>query len=189
MTPKAVSPRRGRILAAAEREFAAYGYSGSRVERIAATAGVNKQLLFHYFGSKAGLYRAASASTVSRLTVDRPTGTAPGDQVRELIGRLDSAARQNPLLLGSWVGGDADDLAAGWRLHAVQSARRILDSGQRTGHFRDNIDLDAIAELVVMASFGIGAVGRDSEDLNDATRRNRCRDTLARMVIDYCAWR
>lgn len=189
MALKAGSARREGILAAAEKEFGAHGYSGSRVERIAATAGVNKQLLFHYFGSKAGLYRAAFASIVSRFPMDPPSGTAPAERVRALIERLDSAARQNPSLLWPWVGGDADDLGSGWRSHAVQSARQILDDGQRTGHVRDDVDLDTIAQLVVAASFGIGAVGCDSRDVEEDALRNQCRDTLARMVIDYCAWR
>jgi AcrR family transcriptional regulator len=49
--------RRG-ILEAALREFARVGPAGARVDRIAAEAGVNKRMLYHYFGNKAGLYRA-----------------------------------------------------------------------------------------------------------------------------------
>jgi AcrR family transcriptional regulator len=48
--------RRGAILAAALREFAANGYSGARIERIAAAAGVNDRLIYYYFGSKEALY-------------------------------------------------------------------------------------------------------------------------------------
>lgn len=43
---------------AALAEFAEYGFEGGRVDRIARQAGVNKQLVYHYFGSKAELYRA-----------------------------------------------------------------------------------------------------------------------------------
>ena len=42
--------RKAQILAAATREFAASGYGGGRVDAIAAAAGVNKRLLYHYFG-------------------------------------------------------------------------------------------------------------------------------------------
>ncbi len=44
------------IAAAAREEFARLGYAGARVERITRRAGVNKQLIFYYFGSKRGLY-------------------------------------------------------------------------------------------------------------------------------------
>src|SRR5262249_55316758 len=47
---------RRKLLAAARREFAASGLAGARVDEIAARAGVNKQLAYHYFGDKDVLY-------------------------------------------------------------------------------------------------------------------------------------
>lgn len=47
-----------RILSAARAEFAAHGFAGARVERIARAADCNKQLIYHYFGNKEGLSRA-----------------------------------------------------------------------------------------------------------------------------------
>jgi TetR/AcrR family transcriptional regulator len=47
------------ILAAAQDEFAAKGLSGGRVDAIARRAGANKRMIYHYFGSKQGLYLAA----------------------------------------------------------------------------------------------------------------------------------
>ena len=51
--------RRERIVAAAMRQFAERGYSGVRIEEIAAQAEVAKGAVFGYFGSKAGLFLAA----------------------------------------------------------------------------------------------------------------------------------
>jgi AcrR family transcriptional regulator len=48
---------RGRILSAALKEFAAMGFAGARVERIARRARVNKRMLYHYFGNKDELFR------------------------------------------------------------------------------------------------------------------------------------
>jgi len=45
------------ILAAAALEFAACGYAGARVDRIARRARVNKAMLYYHFRSKAHLYR------------------------------------------------------------------------------------------------------------------------------------
>ena len=53
------SAARSAILAAARSEFSAKGLTGARVNEIAARAGVNKQLIYYYFGSKEDLYRAA----------------------------------------------------------------------------------------------------------------------------------
>lgn len=48
---------RGRILASALQEFAAKGFAGARVARIARRARVNKRMLYHYFGNKEDLFR------------------------------------------------------------------------------------------------------------------------------------
>jgi AcrR family transcriptional regulator len=49
---------RARILDAATREFARYGLGGARVDRIAASAGANKRMLYYYFGDKDALFQA-----------------------------------------------------------------------------------------------------------------------------------
>ena len=49
---------RARILDAARNEFVSHGLSGARVDRIANHSGVNKNLIYHYFGSKDALYLA-----------------------------------------------------------------------------------------------------------------------------------
>ena len=46
------------ILDAAEEVFAQHGFDGARIDAIAATAGYNKSLIFHYFEDKFGLYTA-----------------------------------------------------------------------------------------------------------------------------------
>jgi AcrR family transcriptional regulator len=47
-----------RILQAATSEFATKGYGGARVERISEAAGTVDRMLYYYFGSKEGLFRA-----------------------------------------------------------------------------------------------------------------------------------
>jgi TetR/AcrR family transcriptional regulator len=51
--------RRERILRAAIDEFAEKGLAGARVDQIARRSRSNKQLIYYYFESKVGLYRAA----------------------------------------------------------------------------------------------------------------------------------
>ena len=71
MDSTTTAPRRGRkrndpgrgssseiLLEAAREIFAARGLEGARVDDIARRAGVNKQLVYHYFDSKDGLYAA-----------------------------------------------------------------------------------------------------------------------------------
>jgi AcrR family transcriptional regulator len=47
-----------RIFKAAAKIFAKKGFDGARVDQIAAAARINKQLLYHYFGSKDNLFTA-----------------------------------------------------------------------------------------------------------------------------------
>jgi AcrR family transcriptional regulator len=47
---------RKRILEAAEAEFARFGFSGARVDRIAKAAGANKRMLYYHVGNKEELY-------------------------------------------------------------------------------------------------------------------------------------
>jgi TetR/AcrR family transcriptional regulator len=60
-----VSARRTRILEAARKEFGLKGFAGARVEAIARRAGVNKGLIFYYFESKEGLFRALAEERFS----------------------------------------------------------------------------------------------------------------------------
>lgn len=54
--PRNRDESREQILRAATREFAVRGFDGARVDEIAAAAGLNKQLIYHYFGRKDDLF-------------------------------------------------------------------------------------------------------------------------------------
>ena len=49
---------KSKILAAALKEFASNGFSGARVDTIAARAKTNKALIYHYFKDKDALFNA-----------------------------------------------------------------------------------------------------------------------------------
>ena len=61
-----------RILAAALQEFSAKGIAGARVDAIAERAGVNKRMLYYYFGSKEGLFRAVLAERLAERAASPP---------------------------------------------------------------------------------------------------------------------
>ena len=73
------------ILRAAIREFSAHGLAGARTDTIAASAGVNKALLYYYFKSKSGLYAAAleevSGAVVERAMAVLDPGRSAGDRL------------------------------------------------------------------------------------------------------------
>ena len=59
------------ILAAAQDEFARKGLSGGRVNEIARRSRANKRMIYHYFGSKQGLYLAALERVYEGLRGER----------------------------------------------------------------------------------------------------------------------
>jgi AcrR family transcriptional regulator len=178
----AVRARRGEILAAAEREFGSLGWSGARVERIAADAKVNKQLIFHYFGSKAGLCAAATRSLLARYE-PKPAPTAnPVETLRAVLRALETAARAIPGVLLHPVPVDTDavpdgapDLASSWRDRQHARLAEAVTEGQRRGHFRDDLDPAAAASIGLALAVGSGAIGRPVD--------------AAAWMVDYCAWR
>ncbi|MDR6906529.1 AcrR family transcriptional regulator [Agromyces sp. 3263] len=76
------------LLDAATAEFSAYGLAGARIDRIAATAGVNKERIYQYFGKKDELFARVLAGRL-RASMDevQMTGTGP-EAVGEYAGRL-----------------------------------------------------------------------------------------------------
>lgn len=87
---------RDRILDAATAAFAADGLAGARVDAIALSAGCNKQLLYHYFGNKAGLFEAV----VLRELASRPPITwSSREEVEEHISQSVCEMRGK----GAWI--------------------------------------------------------------------------------------
>ncbi|GHJ36207.1 TetR family transcriptional regulator [Streptomyces sp. TS71-3] len=65
--PRDSQATKASLLQAASDEFATYGIAGARVDRIAAAAGYNKNLIYVHFGSKEGLFDAVFARAVEEL--------------------------------------------------------------------------------------------------------------------------
>lgn len=55
------------ILQAAENEFAEKGFWGARVDEIANQSGLNKRMIYAYFGDKEGLYKQVLLNSYSKM--------------------------------------------------------------------------------------------------------------------------
>jgi AcrR family transcriptional regulator len=58
---------RAAILQAATEEFTSKGLTGARVDHIARKSGVNKRMIYYYYGDKDGLYLAVLEATYSAI--------------------------------------------------------------------------------------------------------------------------
>src|SRR3954470_10143573 len=104
---------RADVLTAARAEFAAHGFSGAGVDRIALAAGVNKAMIYSHFGSKIGLYREVLRDGFRRLTDDARAAIADAPSaIRKFDAYIASLLRTAganphivPILLREMAGG------------------------------------------------------------------------------------
>jgi len=80
-----------RILNAAMREFAKYGFAGARVERIVSRADVSPRSLYYHFGSKRGVYDAVRQRLRAQHFEDFVRGVTDEPLVDRLLSNLDLA--------------------------------------------------------------------------------------------------
>lgn len=87
---------KARIFDAAVAEFARYGIAGARIDRIAAEAKANKQLIYAYFGNKAELF----SQVLGRCMVDLAAAVpVDPDDIEGWLDRLMDYHAAHPELL------------------------------------------------------------------------------------------
>jgi len=100
--PRDAEATRGKILDAAEVEFAMSGLSGARTGAIAAHTGVTKAMIYYYFDSKEGLYEACLERAFSGhiQAASDPSWTVgdPVENLELLIRQFLSRSALNPNL-------------------------------------------------------------------------------------------
>jgi TetR/AcrR family transcriptional regulator len=143
---------RAKLLTAARREFAARGLAGARVDDIAARAGVNKQLVYHYFGDKDALYLAVLEWVYEEIRAQERklnlAGLPPGEAIRKLVESSFDHLAAHPdfiVLLNDENRDRARHVRGSKRLEAMHSplvslVSKILREGVRTGVFRKGIN-------------------------------------------------
>jgi TetR/AcrR family transcriptional regulator len=143
---------RKKLLTAARREFADSGLAGARVDEIADRAGVNKQLVYHYFGDKDALYLAVLEWVYEEIRSHERElnleGLPPERAIRKLIESSFDHLAAHPdfiVLLNDENRGGARHVRGSRRLEAMHSplvsmVSKILREGVRTGAFRRGIN-------------------------------------------------
>jgi TetR/AcrR family transcriptional regulator len=143
---------RTKLLAAARREFAGKGLAGARVDEIAERAGVNKQLVYHYFGDKDALYLAVLEWVYEEIRAHErklnPEGLPPEQAIRKLIVSSFDHLASHPdfiLLLNDENRGGARHVRGSRKIEAMHSplvsmVSTILKQGVRAGTFRKGIN-------------------------------------------------
>jgi len=143
---------KARILDAAKREFAKNGLGGARVDVIAEKAKANKRMIYHYFGSKEGLFQTVLENAYidirtaeQRLNLDH---LAPRDALERLVRFTWEYYLRNPEFI-TLVNSEnlhrarhlkRSEAVKVYSRRFVSMVKTILDRGVASGVFRDGID-------------------------------------------------
>jgi len=135
-----------RVFAAAAAEFAARGYAGANVDRIARAARLNKAMIYYHFQSKGELYREIlsdmfQAVRAGVVEVASSKG-GPDAKIRGYIDAIATAAEARPHFPPIWLreiaeGGEhIDESTVAYIRDVLASLGRIIEEGHRAGRFR-----------------------------------------------------
>jgi TetR/AcrR family transcriptional regulator len=137
---------RERLFSAAKLEFAAHGFAGASVDRIAAAARLNKAMIYYHFGSKAALYRDILrdmfAAVGARVTAVAASAAAPAEKIRLFVDAFAAEADARPHFPPIWFreiaeGGKHLDTATITDMAGVLKALvAIIGEGARAGRFK-----------------------------------------------------
>jgi AcrR family transcriptional regulator len=155
---------RARILAAATEEFMRHGYAGARGDRIVQRAGASERMLYYYFGSKEGVFRAVLEEVYIALRVAESSLHLDDLPPREALARFCNFVWRYYVDHPEFVGivnaenlCEAKHLRKSTRLRELVSPvvgqlERLLARGVQSGDFR--ADVDPAQLYVTIASLG-----------------------------------
>ena len=137
---------RERIFRAAAGEFAARGFAGGNVDRIATAAGVNKAMIYYHFKSKAALYRAILRDMFEAVAArlderDARQRTADG-RIRAFVEAIAQEAEARPHFPPIWFreiaeeGAHLDAATIAIVAGIVRRLALIVREGVAAGQFR-----------------------------------------------------
>lgn len=152
------------ILKAAELEFSEKGLYGTRVDIIAEKAGINKRMIYEYFGSKEELYKAVLVMVYGRLG-QRETELLSEklscvDNIKQIIILYFNFLHENPsyvnLLLwenlnkGQYIKDiDFSDI----RYPAFDLLRQVINKGKEEGIFNEEVDTEQVILSLLTYTF------------------------------------
>jgi TetR/AcrR family transcriptional regulator len=137
---------RERLLAAAAAEFAARGFAGANVDRIARAARLNKAMIYYHFTSKAALYREILRdmfeAVANRVAETARSGVDPADKIRAFVESIAIEAEARPHFPPIWFreiaegGAHLDDATVAHIASVLKTLGAIVKEGVAAGRFR-----------------------------------------------------
>jgi AcrR family transcriptional regulator len=156
--PRDSAATKARLLEAAAEEFATHGIAGARVDRIAAAASANKNLIYVYFGNKQQLFDTVFNAAVGRLLEAAPLDV---ENLPEYTGALYDFYLEHPRLirLSRWYGLEVAGKAP--PLPAVEKANRHRLDAIATAQAAGLIDAELPPEHLLVLLLSLAATWSD----------------------------
>jgi AcrR family transcriptional regulator len=193
---------RADLLAVATTEFADHGFSGARVDEIAARTRTTKRMIYYYFGSKRGLYLAVLENAYAGIRVLEAQLEVehldPARAMRALAELTFDHHESHPDFVRLVAIENihraehlrTSEALAGLAAPAVDVLGGILARGHAAGLFR--ADVDALDVHMVISAFCIFRLANRhtfqavfDRDLLDPDRRAHYRRMVGDLVLEY----
>lgn len=193
---------RAKILDAARVEFVTHGLTGARVDRIAEQAGVNKNLIYHYFKSKDDLYLEVLETIYSGLRANQRDfevrGLSPVEGMRGLVAHTFDHFVATPDLIRLMSIENIhyahylkqSKVVKPLYVPLLETIETLLAKGQAEGVFRRNVDpVDLYISISALAYFYLSNRYTLSwifdQKFDEAKRLNQRREHVVDMVLGY----
>jgi TetR/AcrR family transcriptional regulator len=148
------SSSRARLLEAAKRLFAAYGYEQSATSAIAREAGTSESQLMRYFGGKVGLLEALFEDAWTHLNARVARATSgTRDARRAILKGIQAVVSALVMFEGRRRRGDEQRvrLSRGF-VHFTETLRNLVKTSQAHGEIDPALDPNAVTSAVLGAT-------------------------------------
>lgn len=190
------------ILRVASEIFAEHGLSGARVDEIAAKTETSKRMVYYYFKDKEGLYQKCLEAAYAKVREGEEAldlaGLPPDQALAKLVGFTFDHHRKNPQFIrmvmienihqASYL--QQSDAIRSMNMSAIDKLAQIIQRGQESGLFRQNLDpIELHWQISAFSFFNVSNRPTFSalfgRDLFSETRQDTMRDHMVDMVLRY----
>ena len=195
-----------RILASAMAEFAAKGFDGARLDAIVKKAKVNINLVYHYFGSKEGLFLAVMEAAYQTMRAHHGEieikGKDPVEAMSSLMRRTFRIFADFPEIIGLLNSENlyqAKHIAKSPHIRELynpllSTIGEVLDRGVAAGVFRPGVDpkelfisINGEGYFYLSNRYTLGFIL--DENLLDEARMARREEHIVEVILSYLRYR
>lgn len=159
--------RRAAILDAAQRCFRRYGFHSASIASICKEAGISPGHLYHFFPSKEAIVEAIVEGDRERMKTAVAEIAAQPDLIQALIHAMESIDSEFGFAFDNALSAEiiaeaarnprVAEILGRFDVDARSEIQRLLLVGQRAGQVRDDLDVEAMAGVILVIVDGLGA--------------------------------